>query len=318
MHCSNEGIVTIGSLSGRDGSNGLPLLASKEGCVMKGDAAHPDSSLFVPQLDKEQSKSVVDTATQQYKVSIVGSRLIPCGLFLEVFEHESESNADGKSVEFNLNDTSSETEVTFIIEQEEIAALDQKHELRCRLKFGQNLRTTDWFTFSAAHIDDPEPTKPKFSQTPLGKALSWILPVVGSVVLLLILLLIILLVWRRKIEECIEVTQNEPDCLSDEQENREEKEEEIENEVMERPHKRKRRKKRRKKKNNRSTNITSRTLPSAAPVHLLLHVVLSRPQTQPRSSQPRVLRRTGCDREKETTVAEGDVERDGPEHLFSG
>ncbi|KAK2961601.1 hypothetical protein BLNAU_3399 [Blattamonas nauphoetae] len=178
MHCSDDGTITIGSLSGGDGSNGLPLWASMEGCVMKGDATHPDSPLFVPQLDKEQSKSVVDAATQQHKVSIVGSRLIPCGLFLEVFEHKSESNADAKSVEFELNHSSSDTEVTLVIEQEKIAALDQKHELRCRLKFGKNLRTTDWFTFSAAHIDDPEPTKPKFSQTPLGKALSWILPVV--------------------------------------------------------------------------------------------------------------------------------------------
>ncbi|KAK2962969.1 hypothetical protein BLNAU_1992 [Blattamonas nauphoetae] len=203
IHCSDDGTITIGSLNGGDGFQGSSLWASMEDCVMDGDAAQPDSPLFVPQLDKEQSKSVLDTTTQQYQVIIVGSRLIPCGLFLEVFEHESESNADGKSVEFELNHTSSDTEVTLVIEQEEIAALDQKLELRCRLIFGQNVRTTDWFTFSAAHIDDPEspepePTKPKFSETPLGKALSWILPLVVSVVLLLIILLVIFLVLRRK------------------------------------------------------------------------------------------------------------------------
>ncbi|KAK2961737.1 hypothetical protein BLNAU_3174 [Blattamonas nauphoetae] len=152
------------------------LWASMEDCTMKGDAAQPDSSLFAPQLDKEQSMCVVDTAMKQFTVSIVGSRLMPCGLFLEVFEFPSESNADIKSVEIELKHTSSDTEVTLVIDQEKIATLDQKHELRCRLKFGKNLRTTDWFTFSAAQIDDPEPPepepeKPKFSQTPLGKAL---------------------------------------------------------------------------------------------------------------------------------------------------
>ncbi|KAK2962930.1 hypothetical protein BLNAU_1953 [Blattamonas nauphoetae] len=203
IHCSDEGTITIGSLSAGDGHQGSSMWASMEDCVMDGDAAQPDSPLFVPQLDKEQSMTVMDTDTQQYTVSIVGSRLIPCGLFLEVFEHESESNTDPKSVEFELNHASSDTAVTLVIEADEIAALDQKLELRCRLKFGQNVRTTDWFTFSAAHIDDPEPpepepTKPKFSQTPLGKALSWILPLVFSVFLLLIIFIIVLLVWRRK------------------------------------------------------------------------------------------------------------------------
>ncbi|KAK2948461.1 hypothetical protein BLNAU_16626 [Blattamonas nauphoetae] len=208
IHCSNKGTVTIGSLNGGDGFQGSSLWASMEDCVMNGDAAQPDSPLFVPQLDKERSKSVFDTSTKQYTVSIVGSRLIPCGLFLEVFEFTSESNADGNSMEIELNHTSSDTVVTVVIDQEKITTLDQKYELRCRLKFGKNLRTTDWFTFSAAHIDDPEPTdpeptepeptKPKFSQTPLGKALSWILPLVISVVLLLIILLVIFLVWRRK------------------------------------------------------------------------------------------------------------------------
>ncbi|KAK2962985.1 hypothetical protein BLNAU_2008 [Blattamonas nauphoetae] len=203
IHCSNAGTITIGSLSAGDGHQGSSLWASMEDCVMDGDAAQPDSPLFVPQLDKERSMTVVNTDTQQYTVSIVGSRLIPCGLFLEVFEHESESNTDPKSVEFELNHASSDTAVTLVIEQEEIAALDQKLELRCQLKFGQNLRTTDWFTFSAAHIDDPEPPepepeKPKFSETPLGKALSWVLPLVISVVLLLIIFIIVLLVWRRK------------------------------------------------------------------------------------------------------------------------
>ncbi|KAK2951630.1 hypothetical protein BLNAU_13369 [Blattamonas nauphoetae] len=194
IHCSDEGTITNGSLSGGDGSNGLPLWASMEGCVMKGDGAQPDSPLFVPQLDKEQSKSVVDAATKQFKVTIVGSRLIPCGLFLEVFESETESNVDGKTVEFELNHTSFEKEVNLVIKPEEIASLDHKYELRCRLKFGKNLRTTDWFKFS-----DAEEPKPKFSQTPLGKALfSWILPVVISVVLLLIILIIVLIVCRRR------------------------------------------------------------------------------------------------------------------------
>ncbi|KAK2963424.1 hypothetical protein BLNAU_1465 [Blattamonas nauphoetae] len=198
IHCSDKGTVTIGSLNGGDGFQGSSLWASMEDCVMNGDAAQTDSPLFVPQLDKDKSMSVFDTSTKQYNVSIIGSRLIPCGLFLEVFEFTSESNADGKSVEIELKHALSDTVVTVVIKQEAIATLDQKHELRCRLKFGKNLRTTDWFSFSAAHIDEPEPTKPKFSQTPLGKALSWILPLVISVVLLLIILLAIFLVWRRK------------------------------------------------------------------------------------------------------------------------
>ncbi|KAK2963516.1 hypothetical protein BLNAU_1559 [Blattamonas nauphoetae] len=193
IHCSDEGIITIGSLSGGDGFQGSSLWASMEDCVMNGDAAQPDSPLFVPQLDKERSKSVVDTSTKQYTMSIVGSRLIPCGLFLEVFESESDNTTDAKRVEFELNNTSSDTEVTVTIDQEEIALLDRKHELRCRLKFGKNLRTTDWFSFSGT-----KPLKPKFSQTPLGKALSWVLPVVLSVVLLLVIILVVLLVWRRK------------------------------------------------------------------------------------------------------------------------
>ncbi|KAK2945165.1 hypothetical protein BLNAU_19904 [Blattamonas nauphoetae] len=158
IHCSDEGSITIESLSGGDGCNGLPLWASLESCSMNGYPTQPNSPLFVPQLNKDQSKCVFDTATQQYQVTLVGSRLIPCGLFLEVFEYNSDSNTEGQSVEFELNHESSDTQVTLVIGQKEIATLDQTQELRCRLKFGQNQQTTNWFTFSAAQIKDPEPT----------------------------------------------------------------------------------------------------------------------------------------------------------------
>ncbi|KAK2954358.1 hypothetical protein BLNAU_10690 [Blattamonas nauphoetae] len=158
IHCSDAGAVTIGSLSGGDGFNGLPLWASIGDCAMSGNAAQPNSPLFIPQLDKKESKSVFNTVTQQYTVNIVGSRLIPCGLFLEVFEFDAENNKEGSAVEFEMNHESSDTQVTLVIKQEEIATLDQTQELRCRLKFGLDQQTTDWFTFSAAQIDDPEPT----------------------------------------------------------------------------------------------------------------------------------------------------------------
>ncbi|KAK2946541.1 hypothetical protein BLNAU_18517 [Blattamonas nauphoetae] len=88
IHCSN-GVLNIESLSGGDGGTEL----SKSAWISVGDGCHFSSSvvdvrspLFIPSLNRSKCTISRNSKTQTFTAELVGSLLIPCGLWVEVFE----------------------------------------------------------------------------------------------------------------------------------------------------------------------------------------------------------------------------------------
>ncbi|KAK2961064.1 hypothetical protein BLNAU_3832 [Blattamonas nauphoetae] len=197
IHCSEDGEIEIVSLYGGDGtSDSNPhLWFSANDCSLEGDdEVNVDAPFFVPTFDLMTSKAELDKKKKQNFITIGGKTLIPCGLFLEVFE-ESKKKPNGKSIPFELTLEScksfSETKIEFVLSQSALTTLDIQQELRFRLGFGHEQRTQSSAVLSLS-------AKERFAND--GKRqLAWAIPVaivgtlaiVGGVV-------VILLVCRRR------------------------------------------------------------------------------------------------------------------------
>ncbi|KAK2946536.1 hypothetical protein BLNAU_18512 [Blattamonas nauphoetae] len=96
IHCSN-GVLNIESLSGGDGGTEL----SKSAWISVGDGCHFSSSVvdvhsphFIPSLNRSKSTISRNSKTQTFTAGLVGSLLIPCGLWVEVFEWNEKTKAE--------------------------------------------------------------------------------------------------------------------------------------------------------------------------------------------------------------------------------
>ncbi|KAK2950878.1 hypothetical protein BLNAU_14180 [Blattamonas nauphoetae] len=195
IHCSSEGQVKIGSLSGGDGSSDKHphLWLSHNDCILSGADVNVDSPFFVPTLSSK-SRSSFDRKNKTFALELIGSTLIPCGLFLEVFE-VSKNKAEGKTeeVKLDLDSTTSftETSISLTLSQSSLSLLDSSLEWRGRLLFGLNGRSGDSFVMQESVVD-------RRAQS-VKENMKWWLPVVIVVACsLLVLMLIVFLYWRRR------------------------------------------------------------------------------------------------------------------------
>ncbi|KAK2949521.1 hypothetical protein BLNAU_15503 [Blattamonas nauphoetae] len=195
IRCENGSRVTIESLNGGDGSKDFPSawISASSDCVVSGSVINPNSPFFVPSLTSSDCTSKTDKAKSWFNVSLVGTELIPCGLFLEVFEAESSSKF--AHVDLSLVSTSkwNETSIIFSVSRSEhLSQLSISEEWRGRVLFGNGERTAGWFVM-------------KMSASAERKAyalnsLKWILPLVGGVIVGIVILVIVLcvLVHRKR------------------------------------------------------------------------------------------------------------------------
>ncbi|KAK2958957.1 hypothetical protein BLNAU_5973 [Blattamonas nauphoetae] len=96
--CSESGAIHIGSLGAGDGSPLHPSAwISSEGCSIESTEVNPHSPLFIPTLSSD-STSKFDKKMKSFTLTIEGTTLIPCSLFLEVME----IGKDGKEGESTL------------------------------------------------------------------------------------------------------------------------------------------------------------------------------------------------------------------------
>ncbi|KAK2941991.1 hypothetical protein BLNAU_23092 [Blattamonas nauphoetae] len=205
-----DGNVTIGSLNGGDGSKDHPSAwISTTDCTLSGDDARPNSALFVPTLSSESNITWMKKE-KRFSVLIVGTTLIPCDLYLEVFEmkkDKSEGESERVELSFDTTDSFNETHINISINLTSLSSLDTSLEWRGRLVFGLNETTSEWFVLKS--LSD------RLSQSPL-EHMKWWLPLV--IVLLcgaIVAIVVIVVVLRRRRKQKAPKTPNVPEEMLD-------------------------------------------------------------------------------------------------------
>ncbi|KAK2948011.1 hypothetical protein BLNAU_17047 [Blattamonas nauphoetae] len=145
--CSEGGTIQIGSLSAGDGFDNPSAWISSDGCSIESTEVNANSPLFIPTLSSD-STSKLDKKTKSFTLTIEGTILIPCSLFLEVFEVRK-VGAEVSSTQIPLTvdsaESFTETKIVVILPSSSFDTLDDSLEWRGRLVYGQNETTTNSF-----------------------------------------------------------------------------------------------------------------------------------------------------------------------------
>ncbi|KAK2947329.1 hypothetical protein BLNAU_17716 [Blattamonas nauphoetae] len=193
IHCSDGGVVKVGSLLGGDGSSDTHphLWIEADECKLSGDEIQTDHPLFIPTLSTK-SACTLNNTEKAFEVSILGSTLIPCGLWLEVFEVENDAR-EGKSRKIELTDNSTlsftETNITISLPQTSLDSLDSSLEWRGRLVFGEEQRTTEWFVIQ-------KDSTSRMAQS-VKDNMKWWIPLVVVLSCLLLALILVVVICHR-------------------------------------------------------------------------------------------------------------------------
>ncbi|KAK2940473.1 hypothetical protein BLNAU_24611 [Blattamonas nauphoetae] len=187
-----SGSLTVGSLHGGDGSvaGSSAWMSIGEECSFNSPVVDANAPFFIPTFSNTSSKVKTDKKFTSFALTLVGETLIPCGLFLEVFEKEK--GVEGNATWFPLSEESttlfSETKIELKLASSSIK-LNRALELHARLLFGMNQRTSS----IELKKSDTDIRKSQATQT-----MKWLLPVIGGLIALFVFLLILLLVLRRR------------------------------------------------------------------------------------------------------------------------
>ncbi|KAK2945732.1 hypothetical protein BLNAU_19345 [Blattamonas nauphoetae] len=193
IHCSGEGQLKIGSLSGGDGKVDHPhLWLSNEDCSLSGEDVNANAPFFIPTLSSS-STSTLNKTSQVFDLTIKGTTLIPCSLFLEVFEKKKDGS-EGKMVRIGLSVDSSksfnETEIEMSLPVSWMSEFEKGLEWRGRVVFGQNETTTS-VLIQKNSVD-------RAAQS-VNENMKWWIPILVSVVCLLLLIVIVVVIfWHRR------------------------------------------------------------------------------------------------------------------------
>ncbi|KAK2963681.1 hypothetical protein BLNAU_1246 [Blattamonas nauphoetae] len=191
--CS-DGIVSIETIGGGDGLLSPHHWVSTNNCSVEKEDKILPNPFFVPTLSSAESTSKFDRKAGIYDIVIKGEMFIPCDLSLEVFElitlSETEfSEGEHIFVELDPSQMTSWKEdiIELSLHHSSLALLNKKHDLHCRLLFGESGKTE---SFSLTGL------KGNMSQG--GRVVSVVVPIVCSVVLLLFILIVVLILVCRR------------------------------------------------------------------------------------------------------------------------
>ncbi|KAK2946521.1 hypothetical protein BLNAU_18563 [Blattamonas nauphoetae] len=209
--CSEGGVIEIGRLSGGDGKADHPhLWLSSSDCLVSGEDVNVDAPFFIPTLSS-LSTTKLNKKEKAIVLTIDGTTLIPCSLFLEVFEVQKDGN-EGKTVRIPLSEDSTdsfnETLIEMSLPLSSMSGFDSSLEWCGRLVYGQN-ETTASFVIQ-------KNTAERITQGILEN-MKWWLPLVISlsVLFLIVLGIVIVCCCRRRTQknEQKETEMNESDEL---------------------------------------------------------------------------------------------------------
>ncbi|KAK2963829.1 hypothetical protein BLNAU_1398 [Blattamonas nauphoetae] len=199
--CSENGTISL-SL---DESQKKDLWIGGNECEIKNGTESHFSPFFIPTLDSSNSKSELNKKNKTFSITLAGSTLIPCDLFLEVFE-EKGSHANSSLVSLPLAESSTqsfnETLITLEVNQSTLEKeLNGSLEWNGRLSFGKGVRSGNHFLIKMSQSDE------KKAQT--SKAVSIIIPVAASLLALVLLVLVVVLVLCRHRRKKTELLANQ-------------------------------------------------------------------------------------------------------------
>ncbi|KAK2959825.1 hypothetical protein BLNAU_5314 [Blattamonas nauphoetae] len=193
IRCTGLGMLTIESLSGGDGIETQSAWISESDCSLTAQEEISRSPFFVPTLSSSSTSQLNETA-KMFHLTIEGTTLIPCSLFLEVFEKKNDGTeslpkqfplTQESTVEFN------ETTITLSIPLSSLSSFDNSLEWRVYLRFGKDQLTSTTFIIQQ---DVSERRKKGMMEN-----MMWWIPVVISVsVLLGIVLVVVVICCRRR------------------------------------------------------------------------------------------------------------------------
>ncbi|KAK2946579.1 hypothetical protein BLNAU_18492 [Blattamonas nauphoetae] len=210
--CSSSASIVVTSPQG-DGKDELPHWISADDCEVKKSTDALLSPFFVADLSKSDCSSTI-SKNGSMLLNVVGKTLIPCGLFLEIFDVPSTASSS-KYVKLELTQTSAAFEGESSLSLKTTLStlkdtLDTKHAWRGQLVFGKNQRSAQWMAIKATEDD--------IRKAQLAEAMKWLIPVlIGVIVFLaLITLIIIILVCRRRRNKNKQSlsSQQELDCVN--------------------------------------------------------------------------------------------------------
>ncbi|KAK2948352.1 hypothetical protein BLNAU_16698 [Blattamonas nauphoetae] len=223
IRCSEGGEIEIGSLSGGDGNETPSAWISQNDCSLTAKEEISNSPFFIPTLSSS-STSTLNKTSQAFEMTMKGTTLIPCSLYLEVFEKKKDGS-EGKMVRIGLSVDSSksfnETQIEMSLSVASMSGFDKSLEWRGRVVFGQNETTTS-FVIQKNSVD-------RAAQS-VKENMKWWIPLLVSLVCLLILIVIVVLVCqhRRKQTNAETNQRNANQEMNDEDETRLELEQKME------------------------------------------------------------------------------------------
>ncbi|KAK2948321.1 hypothetical protein BLNAU_16770 [Blattamonas nauphoetae] len=171
-------------------------ISSSSECSVLLNGSELKSPHFLPSLDVKSTKSTQSKKKDFFSVLIVGSKLIPCNLKLEVSEESSSQSSTSNTppilipLSFTSDDLWNETRIDVTIPTSSLSNLSSDKKWTASVFYGEN-KLTESFTFLPS-------LKERKSQA-FKKTLAWLIPViVVCVVALLSAIIILIICWRRK------------------------------------------------------------------------------------------------------------------------
>ncbi|KAK2954984.1 hypothetical protein BLNAU_10124 [Blattamonas nauphoetae] len=199
-----DGTVHIESLTAGDGFKKSSAWISSEGCSIESTEVNTDAPLFIPTLSSN-STSKFDKKSKSFTLTIEGTILIPCSLFLEVTELRKDET-EGESTLIPLTQDSAtsfnETRIVLTLPSSSLESLDDSLEWRGKLIFGENQTTNNSFLIQLN-------SSGRLTQAVRDNMKLWIPLVVVLSCALLALILVVVLVLRRRNKNKARKDQNE-------------------------------------------------------------------------------------------------------------
>ncbi|KAK2960716.1 putative Dynein heavy chain [Blattamonas nauphoetae] len=229
IHCSDDGSIEIGSLSGGDGSKDHPSAwISADNCSMSGSDSHTEAPFFIPTLD--DAKSTVEHASDVFSVNIVGETLIPCGLGLEVDEWDETTNTTHNSSVIDIISLtptlSTETALSFSIDVSNLnSKLNTSFEWHARLAFGNSQSTPNHVVLKKSEAS----IRKALSLERTKKTLPWLIPLVVVLILVYVLVVVVLVCKNRRKKQQEHLNQKKKQEMDDEVDQIDEKDEHANN-----------------------------------------------------------------------------------------
>ncbi|KAK2960648.1 hypothetical protein BLNAU_4303 [Blattamonas nauphoetae] len=190
IHCEGNGMIKF--LQSATNTETISRWISTTDCAVKENTETIDTPFFIPTLDTNKTKST--SSSSQYTLSIVGTLLVPCQLFLEVFENTATKSTDvtvGSIAPVQLTEDNTknwaEQSTTVTVPVSLLSTLNQSFELRARLSVGSY--TTDSIRVKLSRNDE--------RKAHAKEAMAWLIPLVSGLLVLLLFLFILFVLLRR-------------------------------------------------------------------------------------------------------------------------